>query len=405
MFKTMIKKISIVGLMLVFLVGCGSKSSDATVLNVTMALSEEEWDVMRTHVFPKFEKDNNVRIEGIQVESSDVVKKIQAMNAAGKMEIDVIAQDVNNLSQLVSNELVEDLSSEVAKLPKETIGTLASSGVFGDKTFFLPYRPNVEINYYNEKKFNEHNIQAPTTWEELMNVSKTLFENEGIGRAALKIKLSGDVIEIAEFIRSAGGDVLNLRSPGTQIAFEYLRDLWPYLSANTLTAGFSSTNDYLAKEEVYYAPNWPFGVNIIVRDGGKTEIKVNSGLKGPNGSVKTLGGEVLGVPIGAPNREMALKFIEYLQTQEVQSILLKENGWPSFRNDVYGDVEDWQKPYFEATVEALANAQPLPNVPYWGEVNTYINDALKEIVIDGADVAATLEKYAKLVDEVKTKHE
>ena len=37
--------------------------------------------------------------------------------------------------------------------------------------------------------------------DELYDVAKTMKEAEGVGRVALKIKLSGDVIEIAEFIR------------------------------------------------------------------------------------------------------------------------------------------------------------------------------------------------------------
>lgn len=399
------KKILTVLLALIMLVGCGQKDHKDDKLTVTMALSEEEWTVMREAVFPKFEQEYGIEIEGVQVEASDVVKQLEAMKNAGEVSIDVIAQDVNNTSLLVEKDLVEDLSQYSDILPDSTIGKLSEAGKFDGKLYFMPYRPNVEINYFNSKKFDEMNLEAPTNWEELLHVAKTMKEKEGIGRVALKIKLSGDVIEIAEFIRSAGGDVLDLRSEGTKIAFEYLQELWPHLSENTLKAGFSSTNDFLAKEEVYYAPNWPFGVNIIVRDGGKEEIKTNHGFSGPEGMVKTLGGEVLGVAKGSNNKEEAIKFIEYLQTKEVQELLLKENGWPSFRDDVYGSVEDWQKPYFESTVKALETAVPLPNVPYWNEVNQALNDALKEVVIDQKDVEETLEKYAQDLDEVIKQYE
>ena len=111
-------------------------------------------------------------------------------------------------------------------------------------------------------------------------------------------------------------------------------------------------------------------------------------------AAEPLGGEVLGIPDGSPNKELAIKFIQYLESKDVQATLMRENGWASFRNDVYEEVEDWQKPYFEALTEALAAAQPLPNVPYWGKVQQAINDASKEILLDGADVKTTLDKYA-----------
>lgn len=389
------------------LTGCGGskKENDASTLRVTMALSEEEWAVMRKSVIPEFEKANNVKVEAVQVEASDVVKKLQAMQGSGKVEIDLIAQDTNNLSSLVYNGLMEDLSEYVNLIPKESIGNLAEAGQFDGKTYFMPYRPNAEINYYNENKFNEYGLKAPANWDELYETAKVLKEKEGIGRVALKIKMSGDVIELAEFIRSAGGDPLVLNDEGSIAAFTYLQKLWPELSENTIKASFSSTNGFLAKDEVYYAPNWPFGANIIVKDGGKKEIKAYAGFEGPNGLVKTLGGEMLGIPAGSPNKELAIKFIQYLESKEVQETLMRENGWASFRNDAYGEAEEWQQPYFEATLEALAAAQPLPNVPYWSEAQQAINDAAKEIAIEGKDVKATLDKYAAQIAEAKAKSE
>ncbi len=336
-----------VGVLLIgLLTGCGSGDNNETKtkeqksgavkeqpskqeqksLRVTMALSEEEWEVMKKYIITPFEKENSVKVEAIQVEAGDVVKKLEAMRQAGKMEIDLIAQDVNNIAPLVSKGLVEDLSEFTNTIPNEAIESLVNAGKFEDATYFLPYRPNVEINFYNEVKFNEYGLTPPKTWDELLNVAKTLKEKEGIGRLALKMKLTGNVIEPVEFIRQAGGDPLVLNDEGSIKAYTFLQELWPYLSEDSLKAGFSSTNSFLANESVYYAPNWPFGVNIIVKDGGKKEIKAYSGFSGPVKAAKTLGGEVIGVPVGSPNKELALKFTQYLMSKEVQQILVIKLG-------------------------------------------------------------------------------
>ncbi|HWI64329.1 MAG TPA: extracellular solute-binding protein, partial [Symbiobacteriaceae bacterium] len=84
---------------------------EAKVLKVVMGLGEPEWKVMKEDVFPAFEKANNVKIEAMQVEAADVVKKLEAMKGAGKMEIDLIAQDNMALAPLVDKGLMEDLSA------------------------------------------------------------------------------------------------------------------------------------------------------------------------------------------------------------------------------------------------------------------------------------------------------
>ena len=270
-------------------------TADGGSIRVTMALSEEEWAVMRNKVIPDFEEQYGITVDAVQMEAADVVKQITAMNQAGKMDIDVIAQDVNNLTPLVYNGLVEDLSEYTDQIPEESIGSLAEAGVFDGKTYFMPYRPNAEINYYNTDMFEKYNLTPPTDWDSLYDTAKALKEQEGLGRLCLKIKMEGEAIDLVEFIRSAGGDPLVLNDEGSVQAFTFLQKLWPELSEDTLTAGFSSTNTYLATDEVYYAPNWPYAANVVVKDGGKTNIVAYEGFSGPVKYVKTLGGEMLGI--------------------------------------------------------------------------------------------------------------
>ena len=356
-------------------------------LRVTMALSEEEWEVMRNEVIPGFEEQYGVTVQADQIEAADVVKQIQAMNQAGDMQIDVIAQDANNLTSLVYDGLVEDLSEYQDLIPEEAMGSLAEAGVFDGKTYFMPYRPNAEINYYNTDMFEKYGLTPPATWDELYETAK----------------MDGDAIELVEFIRGAGGDPLVLNDEGSIEAFTFLQKLWPELSEDTMTASFSSTNTYLATDEVYYAPNWPFSANILVQDGGKTNISATEGYAGPEGFVKTLGGEMLGIPVGSKNKEMAINFIQYMESKEVQTTLMKENGWMSFRSDVYGEADEWQKPFLEATQKAMEVAEPLPHVSYWPEAQQAINDAAKEICINGADVKETLDKYAAQIADYAEK--
>ncbi|GFR36208.1 sugar ABC transporter substrate-binding protein [Thermobrachium celere] len=406
-----LKKFFAVGLTLVLtaglFAGCGKKESttnEPKTLRVTMGLGEEEWKVMREDIFPEFEKANNCKIEAIQVESGDVVKKLEAMKQAGKTEIDLIAQDNMALAPLVEKGLVEDLSEFRSKIPAEIIPSLIKVGEFDGKLYFLPFRPNVEINFYNEDKFNKYGLKPPKTWEELLNVAKVLKEKEGIGKVGIKAVFDGNTtVQLFEFIRQAGGDPLVLNDEGSIKAYTFLKELWPYLSPDSLKADWNTTNRFVAEESMYLAANWPFGVNVIVKDGGKKEIKAYEGFAGPVKASKVLGGDVLGIPIGSPNKDLALKFIEYLMSKPVQEKLASKLAWPSARSDAYGQVEEWQKPYFNAINEAMKVAEPRPNLVYWADVDKALNDALKEIVLEGKDVKATLDKYHKVIEDAKQK--
>lgn len=394
--------LSVVLLAAMLAAACSGASKGPRTLRVVMGLGEPEWKVMREEVFPAFEKANNVKIEALQVESGDTVKKLEAMKAAGKMEIDLIAQDNMALAPLVQGGLVEDLSSYRSKIPKEVVAALVPVGEFGGKLYFMPYRPNVEINFYNEKMFSQHGLKPPATWDELLSVAKTLKDKEGVGKVGLKLTLDGNTtVQLFEFIRQAGGDPMVLNDAGSVKAYTFLKELYPYLSPDSKKADWNTTNKFLATDSFYEAANWPFGVNVIVQEGGKKEIQAYAGWKGPVKASKVLGGEVLGIPAGTPNKDLAIKMIEYLMSKDVQEILVSKLAWPSSRSDALGKVEGWQKPYFEAINAAMAVTEPRPNVTYWADIEKALNDAFRETVIEGKDVKATLDKYAAVIAAAK----
>lgn len=387
----------------VALAGCGNDSKDETrTLNVVMGLGESEWQVMEEHIFPAFEKEHGVKIRAYQVEAEDTVKQLESMHKAGKMEIDLIAQDNMQLAPLVEKGLVQDLSKYRDIIPDSTIPSMVPVGEFDGKLYFMPYRPNVEITYYNEDKFNEYGLDVPRTWDDLLYVAKTFYEAEGIGRVAIKGTLDGNTtVHLFDFIKSAGGDPLVLNDEGSVAAFTFLQELYPYLSPDTRRADWNTMNRFLATESVYLGQNWPFATNVIVRDSGKEEIKAYEGWAGPVKKSNVLGGEVLGIPTGAPNEDLAVEFMKYLMSKEVQEVLVSEMGWPSMRDDAYGKVEEWQQPYFEAINETLKYAEPRPNVTYWADVDRALNDAFREIAIEGKPVKETLDKYAAVIEAAK----
>jgi trehalose transport system substrate-binding protein len=320
------------------------------------------------------------------------------MKAANKMELDLIAPDNMSLAPLVQEGLVQDLSSYRSKIPSTVMPNLVKVGEFDNKLYFMPYRPNVEINFYNENIFNKDGVQPPQTWDELLNVAKTLQAKEGTGKVGLKLVLDGGTtVQLFEFIRQAGGDPMKLNDEGSIKAYTFLKELHPYLAPDSKKADWNTTSKFLANESFALAANWPVAIGTVVDEGGKKEVKAYAGWKGPVKASKVLGGDVLGIPAGAPNKDLSMKLIEYLMSKDVQETLTSKLAWPSSRTDAYGKVADWQKPYFDAINKAMESAEPRPNVTYWATVEKATTDAYRESVIEGKDVKATLDKYAAVI--------
>lgn len=375
--------------------------SGEKTLRVSFGLGESEWAVFRNEILPAFEQTTGIKVEAVQIDSEDLVNKLNAEINAGNLSIDMFAQDVNNLSGLVIRDLIEDLSEYRNLIPDSVIPGMIEVSEFENKLLFLPYRPNVEITFYNDEKLSELGVELPQTWEELLAVAKQLKDETNQGRVAIKANLQGDnILHMFDFIRGAGGDPYVLNDEGSIEAFTFMQELYPYLAETSSTANWDTMNSYLETDNVYIGKNWPFYIGEFNRN-GKHQIQAYGGWSGPARVSNALGGEVIGIPKGSEKVEEAILFAEFLMSKEVQELLVSELAWPSVRSDAYGLVQGYQVPFFEAIRDALDHAEPRGNVPYWEDAESIYLDAFQRIVVNGEDVKTVLDASAAKLDELR----
>ncbi|MBW3633431.1 MAG: extracellular solute-binding protein [Chloroflexi bacterium] len=372
---------------------------DGRTLRMSVALAEDEAQVFEEVIIEGFGQATGGQIELIRIEAIDVIRTLEAQVGSGQVEIDLLAQDNNSLAPLVAGELVEEIPEADQILPPETIQALLPVLSFDNTFYFLPARPNVQITYYNSRRFEEYGLEPPQTWEELLAVGQAIQEQAGVGLLSIQGVPGGAVgVTVTQFLWQAGAEPLELDSEAAVTAFQFMQDLRPYLTPQYPTATFDTTNTYLLNESVILAQNWPFGVNVIVQEGGKEEILTYEGWSGPVANVLVLGGDVFGIVRGTPNRDMALDFFRYFTSREVQETLTSRLGWPAMRTDAFGAVEEWQEPYFESILNALQHARARPNVTYWLQVEQILTNAFNDIVTNGQEVQPTLLRYQQEID-------
>ena len=382
------------------------ESPGKQTLRVTFSLAESEWRVVRTEILKPFEQNFQCTVEAVEVSQEDLPKLLEALSLGGRMNIDVFGLDNMQLAILLKKGLVQDLSSNEKMIPDQVVPALIEAGRFEGKLYFMPYRPNVQIVYYLTPRFKQYGLAPPRTWDELYDVAKTFYEKEGVGRVLIKgVGGIPTTTQMYEFIASAGGNPLTFSDQGNIDTFTFVQKLWKYVAPDSRKAKYDTSNDYLAREACYMMQNWPFGYRLLVKEYGKTDVMVYGGFAGPVRRAHVIGGEVLAIPVGAPNRDLALTFVRYLQSKEVQQKLVTNLGWPSIRTDAYGQVPDWMKPQFEAVKEALQYGIFRANVPYWTEFNKLFNEAFIRVIVNDASVRSTLDEYHQKMEIVKNRYE
>lgn len=193
------KKILALVLSLGLLTGCSSNGSTASneeiVTEITAPVEITFWHAMSgdlekslTNLTQEFMDQNPNITVTLQNQSSyqDLQQKITATVASPK--------DLPTLTQAypdwMFNPREEGLVTDLTPyIENETIGfddyedilpSLREANTIDGKVYALPFNKSTEVLWYNKTLFDELGLSVPTTYEELAEVSKTIYEKKGI---------------------------------------------------------------------------------------------------------------------------------------------------------------------------------------------------------------------------------
>jgi hypothetical protein len=117
-----------------------------TTLEVLVSFSEEEYARFRI-LEKKFNEEHageKLRIRSDNVEWPDLVRRLK------QKRIDVIIFDVTRRLELLREELLKPLDDRRRLIPSSVNPTLLDDMNFEKKLYFLPFRPNVRIGWWND---------------------------------------------------------------------------------------------------------------------------------------------------------------------------------------------------------------------------------------------------------------
>ena len=174
----------------------------------------------------------------------------------------------------------------------------------------------------------------------------------------------------------------------------------------SLQAKYDTEVDYLQGETSWLATNWPFTTGELSKTGILSKFDVYAGWKGPVRAAHVVGGDVLGIPKGVSGKQKdaAIALAQFLESKDAQTILVAKNSWPSVRGDALADVPADQKQTFDAITAALADGWYRPNVVYWSDVESAMDDVIHNAIVGGQDVKTVLDAaHAKIAAAAQSK--
>jgi trehalose transport system substrate-binding protein len=378
--------------------GGGGATGNFQGVSITFSDSVAESEVAAVQeILGKFQEQTGATVKLTTVTAQDLPAKLQVEVDSNSHTIHLFAQDNLALATLVERDLVEDLSA--VQIPSEVQPALIPDK-FDGKQFFLPYRPNVRVTYVNKDRFSAAGVSPPTTVDEFKAVGEKLKQAAGgQGKVTASFANQPDTgplgVTMSEWIVSYGGNPLIMNDDGSVQAVTFLQGLWQdgVFAKESLQAKFDTEVDYLQGETAWLATNWPFTTAELDATGILEKFDVYEGWAGPSRAAHVIGGEVLGIPKGVTGREKeaALALAQYLVSQEAQQILVSKNSWPSVRTDALGQVPENQKTTFDAIQAALENGWYRPNVVYWSDVESAMDDVIQNAIVGGQDVKTVLD--------------
>ncbi len=357
-----------------------------------------------------FTDETEVAVEFIVMPTyHDMFIRLSAEVAASKVTVSAVGELHSGLDLMNTKGLFEDLAG--IRLPDRTfIKALEDYSVMAGRKVYVPWMQATYVMVVNKKAFEylplgltvEDVTGASEKWTyyALLNWSKNLndaFKGPKLGfpmgpKGLWHRFLHGYIYPAFTGYQAAAFDSLRAVK-----LWEYLRELRPYIHPASST--WEGMDEPLLKEEVLIAWDHTARVKtaIIEKPGDFAIVPVPRGLKGRGYITVAVG---LGIPVGAPEKDNAIKLIEYLTRPDIQVMVLENVGFFPTVKEAEGAIPTGPLKVLAKGVLAQSGAADsvmvmIPSLgPKGGEFTATYRDVFTKIVIEGADIGTTITEAA-----------
>ncbi|MGO2747874.1 ABC transporter substrate-binding protein [Microbacterium sp.] len=360
--------------------GTPAEDEDAGTLSVLIAAPQEGAGKILEE---EFEKAHDVEVEVEVVPYDQIQSKVTLDVQSGTSAYDVIQYWYPTVGALAEAGALADITDWVAG--DEDIdqadfidAVYQPYTQYDGKTYGLPIDGDTHVLFYNKEIFERNGVEPPATWDEYVDVARTITENEsgdGVYGTALLGSKSAFNIGSSFFNRLAtmSSDPIDSALPqlDSDVAVEAAQamlDVSEYALPSPLEIGFEQALPQFLAGKVGMMEFWT-DLGVFAQDPEQSQIVDGWGVVplplGPEGSVSGAlnAGWAMGISPNAADEDLAKQFVSFASSAETNEMLITTtgSGIDPTRTSTLESAD-----YAELVPEvAEVNAQVLPNAQSW----------------------------------------
>ena len=338
-------------------------------------------------VFPAFEKENNCIVMFEILEDDPLLKRAQFQKESGRVTTDVVIAHAGRMAEWIKNDYVIPLP--VDQWTDRTFSKAFSTSISsGGNTYFAPVGGDVYLTLINKKALPYLPAGADVqnlTWEQYVDWAVAVAKGEGEGKAAVTgVPMKSLIYMYGGMFLSYGGPFPVINSPG---AIEG----WTLLSKmkNAYTPTVNTYDNVSAPMKTGEA--W-MTVAHMVRCGDAYQSNPSNYVlapapSGPEGIGSIAGTSGFAVTNGAPNKDLAIKFIEFMTEPSMAVKIARGTGGfiPPIDEAIEQLGDSIQDEIISKGIMVLTKGvvSGVPGGDYtsWGAVKQVYDDAFQELIL------------------------
>jgi len=370
----------------------------------------------------KFETANpDIKVLKEGGEFKDFYTKLET-RIAGNDVPDVTRLQYQAVGRYSSNGVLRDITKELpADYGTDFLPSLWSAVTYKDAVYAVPQHTDTLAVYYNKTYFEKLGITAPTkledawTWDEFLDISKRLKDEAGAKYGFVYNWTKGNSYRWLPILFQKGGALLSddlstslIDSPEALEALKLSKRFFDekLVPAGTSvkgtedinnifatgTAGMIINGNWLASNYDKSMTNYTYGVTYMPRD---------------KAAASDMGGNSLAVLKKAEHPEQALKFIEFMTSQESMTYFVSNGGFLPARKSITADKltysvkqPDIMKVFIEQSTTVPANMAQAVASPNMSKITLLLSDELDLLFTQGKDPVEVQKALKKGIDEV-----
>ncbi|MGC8533199.1 MAG: ABC transporter substrate-binding protein [Candidatus Parvarchaeum sp.] len=228
-----------------------------------LGVSASATQIMEDVLIPEFESIYpNIKINWIQLRPDQITSDVEALVESGKVGATVIAQDNLAIGELFYPGYLDNITNASSLLPSDLIPSMAGLVTYERQTYkgvyFLPYRANLALVWYNPESLAKAGFTTPpTNWTELLKLGKALTS---LGLGGISMQGHGGAstsTEMFQWMVQAGGNPMVLNDSGDVAAYYYMYNLSAYFSPAYTHDYWASYKGLNNNEYNFFDYQWP----------------------------------------------------------------------------------------------------------------------------------------------------